>query len=151
MPNGFSFYHVIRNCTPKPVIQGIKKVIEACDPAFVFLYRTRQGFKTPIPPMHLRARIGRRWLGEFIRAGFNCKQGLENALVKFTGKQISDYQRVMDFDCSCGRTLQHLFWTKPDHSRYYGCDVVRTNSTWTPKRTGGTASVAATWKNWKAM
>src|SRR5687767_14532452 len=59
----------------------------------------------PIPPAALRYRVhGDFDLDSFLATGRQCSQDIRDALAR-VDRDLSSFERVLDFGCGCGRTL----------------------------------------------
>lgn len=73
----------------------------------------------PLPPAHLRARIGSATsIGSFLAIGKTTCQNMSDAL-ECIGKPLHSFRSILDFGCGCGRTL---VWVARWHQEQQGTD-----------------------------
>jgi SAM-dependent methyltransferase len=85
--------------------------------------------RPPIPPADLMLRVITPFEAEnidAIRAGFDLDgfshlEYFERALAA-VGKEFSDFDRLLDFGCGCGRFIRH-FGALADHVEIHGTDI----------------------------
>ena len=74
----------------------------------------------PVPPPHLRQRVGSGDLTTFMNIGQTVASELDSAV---TGRVALDpSHQVLDFGCGCGRVFRH-FQPRCNGARLYGTDV----------------------------
>jgi SAM-dependent methyltransferase len=60
----------------------------------------------PLPPPNLRIRVnGNDNADEFVAVGERCARDVE-AILQGIGRRLSDFHRILDFGCGCGRTVR---------------------------------------------
>ena len=99
----------------------IKQIYNAIDPVFIFIYRLLNNFKGPIPPARNRARVGNRFIKQFMKSGKNCYLPVSNA-IKLYYKEHEIKPKVLDFGAGVGRTLQYFAHNNNAYA-LYACDV----------------------------
>lgn len=83
----------------------------------------------PLPPPKLRYRVGASVnIGEFLGVGQFCAQDIEELLGQ-VDKKLTDFRRVLDFGCGCGRTLRHFHGRFPA-CRFQGTDIDQEAINW---------------------
>jgi len=88
---------------------------------------TDEGY--PVPPPLLRYRVhGRKDLQSFISDGRGLAASVRT-LAESQGRNLVDYDAVLDFGCGCGRVLRYLQPDAPT-TRFYGCDIDPDAITW---------------------
>src|SRR5919198_1142369 len=110
----------LRPFVPRQVKWLLRPLLGAVDPIAVAAYRRRTGERRPIPPRRLRAAVGSPSIERYFAAGHGNAAGLLAAL-RHLGREIGEFESVLDFGCGCGRTLQNL--TLADGPTFHGCDV----------------------------
>ena len=75
----------------------------------------------PPPPKHLQIRVVGKYNEYFIDAGMNFHPIL-NRLLRPAGKELKDFQSILDFGCGCGRATRALAALLPDN-KLYGTDI----------------------------
>jgi SAM-dependent methyltransferase len=75
----------------------------------------------PLPPARLRVAVDGRSAdaGRFIRVGEQSAQRVRRAIAA-TGRDLSRFERILDFGCGCGRVARH--WANLDGPEICGCD-----------------------------
>jgi SAM-dependent methyltransferase len=119
MPAAPSLSARIKRVLPQPVKSALKDVLGTVDPLLVQMYRLGSPNGAPIPPRHLRARVGSSGIGRFREAGERCTASIVLGCAKL-GRDLSSFERVLDFGCGSGRTIQ---FTGRQVKAIYGCDV----------------------------
>lgn len=80
------------------------------------------GKSVHLPSPELRYRVGASPIAEeFLAVGKTCANDIQSALEK-VGRQLSSFDRILDFGCGCGRTLMHLDSLAPD-AQIHGADI----------------------------
>lgn len=83
----------------------------------------------PVPDAARRKRVhGGTDENQFLIEGFTTYKKLELALQKQFGRGFSDYGRILDWGCGCGRVIRYL-GSLPE-SKITGIDVDSDNITW---------------------
>jgi cyclopropane fatty-acyl-phospholipid synthase-like methyltransferase len=76
----------------------------------------------PIPSAALRFRVhGDLDAESFLETGRQCSDDIRAALAD-VGREIDSFERILDFGCGCGRTLQWLA-AKARRGSLYGTDI----------------------------
>lgn len=73
------------------------------------------------PPKHLQVRVVGKYNQHFISDGMSFYPVL-NRLLRPTGKELKDFQTILDFGCGCGRAIRGLATLLPD-SKIHGTDI----------------------------
>jgi SAM-dependent methyltransferase len=77
----------------------------------------------PMPPVPLRYRVhGSVKPGGFCQVGMNCARDIEK-LLEDHGRSYTDFRRVLDFGCGCGRVLRFLPRIETDAGQVVGTDI----------------------------
>ena len=76
----------------------------------------------PPPPKHLQVRVVGSYNGDFIRSGFRTICPELNSALAGVGKSLSDFSRILDFGCGCGRALFALASLAPQ-AELFGTDI----------------------------
>jgi len=75
-----------------------------------------------LPPAEMRYRVGGSPdAEEFVRIGKTCANDIQAALQQ-AGRDLSSFDRILDFGCGCGRTLMHMKEFAPN-SQFDGIDI----------------------------
>lgn len=116
-----SVLHGIARRAPYPAKRALYAGLEALDPAYRWLFAATRRATPPLPPMRLRARVGKaRGIAKFLRTGRRCARAIEEAASSL-GRPLPGLERVLDFGCGCGRTILGL--GAPPAGGITGCDV----------------------------
>jgi SAM-dependent methyltransferase len=76
----------------------------------------------PLPPPRLRDRVhGAMDRASFLSVGATCARDLA-ALLRQQGRELTSFERVLDFGCGCGRTLR-CFKERPAGQQLFGTDI----------------------------
>jgi SAM-dependent methyltransferase len=73
------------------------------------------------PPKHLQVRVVGDYSPNFISSGYGVYEVL-NATLKKIGKELSDFNTILDFGCGCGRVLRAVKTRLPT-SHLFGIDI----------------------------
>lgn len=73
------------------------------------------------PPQKLQKRIVGGYFEDFVRSGYRSIEDFNKALSKY-GKDISDFQSILDFGCGCGRIFMVLN-REYSNLNIFGCDI----------------------------
>ena len=80
------------------------------------------GTRDHLPPAELRYRVGASADAEvFVTTGKTCANDIQAALQQ-AGRELSSFDRILDFGCGCGRTLIHMKDLAPN-SKFDGIDI----------------------------
>ena len=74
------------------------------------------------PPKHLQIRVVGGYVPEFIGSGFTSIYPTLNRVLEPVGKEVKDFQTILDFGCGCGRAIRALATLTPN-SKLYGTDI----------------------------
>ena len=74
------------------------------------------------PPKHLQIRVAGGYVPDFIESGFTSIYPTLNRVLKPVGKELKDFQSILDFGCGCGRAVRALATLIPN-SKLYGTDI----------------------------
>jgi SAM-dependent methyltransferase len=80
------------------------------------------------PPKHLQIRVVGKYDQYFIDAGMTFHPIL-NRLLRPVGKELKDFQSILDFGCGCGRGIRGLATLLPNH-KLYGTDIDKEAIAW---------------------
>jgi SAM-dependent methyltransferase len=80
------------------------------------------------PPKHLQIRVVGKYDQHFIDSGMNFYPVL-NRLLSPVGKELKDFQSILDFGCGCGRAIRALATLLPNN-KLYGADIDEEAITW---------------------
>jgi 2-polyprenyl-3-methyl-5-hydroxy-6-metoxy-1,4-benzoquinol methylase len=75
----------------------------------------------PPPPKHMQIRVVGGYVSAFIESGYSICADLDAAL-RFAGKQLTDFRRILDWGCGCGRITRALHVVTPA-SEVHGADI----------------------------
>ena len=79
-------------------------------------------FGSPTVPSDLiRYVCGTDSMDEFLRSGYEVASMFNLAAKNYSGRYLSEFERVLDFGCGCGRLIRFL----EPASKLFGCDVNR--------------------------
>jgi SAM-dependent methyltransferase len=86
------------------------------------------------PPRHLQVRVVGDYVPGFIESGFSICEDL-NAVLRVAGKTLTDFPRILDFGCGCGRTTRALKTLLPA-CEVHGTDIDAEAIAWLEKHYG---------------
>ena len=109
----------LKRALPSDAKAALKRLLGRLDPLRIRGYRLRHNHSAPIPPRHLRVRVGGGGIHRFIEAGRHCAAAIESGIAQVR-RPIESFHRALDFGCGCGRTMQHM---RGRIEELYGCDV----------------------------
>jgi SAM-dependent methyltransferase len=92
-----------------------------------------EGVAVP-PPKTLQVRVVGGYVPGFIESGFSICEDLD-AVLAVAGKRLSDFARILDFGCGCGRTARALKTLVPA-CELHGTDIDPEAINWLQKRYG---------------
>jgi SAM-dependent methyltransferase len=75
----------------------------------------------PPPPKHLQIRVVGKYDQYFIDSGMSFYKVL-NRLLRPVGKELKDFQSILDYGCGCGRGIRGLATLLPNN-KLYGTDI----------------------------
>lgn len=73
------------------------------------------------PPKHLQVRVVGKYDEHFINDGMSFYPVL-NRLLRPVGKELKDFQSILDYGCGCGRAIRGLATLLPNN-KIYGTDI----------------------------
>jgi ubiquinone/menaquinone biosynthesis C-methylase UbiE len=92
----------------------------------------RSQHNLPVPPPMLRYRVhGRLKADGYLEVGRQCADDIKS-LVRMTGRELFDFNQVLDFGCGNGRVIRY-FNDKPETCRLYGTDIDAESVNWCRK------------------
>jgi len=92
-------------------------------------WKNRSRQPLPVPPPMLRYRVhGRLKADGYLEIGKRCANDIKS-LVRTTGKELFDFNRVLDFGCGNGRVIRN-FYDKPESCQLYGTDIDKDSINW---------------------
>jgi SAM-dependent methyltransferase len=141
----------IRNHLPRPLLPFAKSAYYAAFRATIrprcSLIQLRETFDPSLrrkiyraagrqlPPPLMRYRIGEDTNPfRFLSIGHHLSEDLQHCL-DLLGAHLSEFPRVLDFGCGCGRTLLHLMNRFPTH-QFIGTDVDSEAISWCSRYLG---------------
>lgn len=119
------FVDLIRRCTPTAVHPALRYFrfrgrafrVSLADRSF-----EARANGLPLPPPLLRYRVhGRLDARSYLLVGETCAEDLRRA-TRLIGRELSSFQRILDFGCGSARVLRHLR-DLPVSCRLYGTDI----------------------------
>jgi cyclopropane fatty-acyl-phospholipid synthase-like methyltransferase len=81
----------------------------------------REAAGAPPPPKHMQIRVVGGYVPAFIESGYSICDDLDGVL-KFAGRELKEFQRILDWGCGCGRTTRALRMVAPA-SELHGADI----------------------------
>jgi SAM-dependent methyltransferase len=111
-----------RRVTPAALRPALRSMLDFIDPLRVKWYRRRTGYRAPIAPRRLRARIGEPGIRRFIEHGRAAADAI-TAAAQAAGADLARAPAVLDFACGCGRVLQPLLHLRQGRTGLAGSDV----------------------------
>lgn len=82
-----------------------------------------------LPPKHLQIRVVGNYGPDFIESGFSGIYPSLNRTLKYLGKELKDFELILDFGCGCGRAIRALAGLVPA-SKLFGTDIDREAIEW---------------------
>jgi 2-polyprenyl-3-methyl-5-hydroxy-6-metoxy-1,4-benzoquinol methylase len=76
----------------------------------------------PPPPKHLQIRVVGGYVSAFIESGFTSVYPDLSRALKPVGKELKDFESILDFGCGCGRAIRALATLLPN-TKLYGTDI----------------------------
>lgn len=80
------------------------------------------------PPKHLQVRVVGGYVADFIHSGYGVIDDLNGAL-RSSGKQMSDFEHILDFGCGCGRAVRAIKNSMPE-AKIFGTDIDQEAISW---------------------
>lgn len=97
----------LRRRLPAPIKRAGVAVLGLIDPLLLALLRRRGRIAGPVPPRHLRARVGEPGPLAYLQSGRRVAEEVEEALAG-AGRPIDGFTSVWDFGAGSGRVLTRL-------------------------------------------
>jgi 2-polyprenyl-3-methyl-5-hydroxy-6-metoxy-1,4-benzoquinol methylase len=115
------FFNILKKITPLLIKSKIKlaiSYIKGHRDSDILMAQTLTILKmehqfVPPPPKHLQVRVVGGYSPEFIESGFDTCQSFNEILNKTIGKELSDFSKIYDFGCGCGRVVRALKTLNP--------------------------------------
>jgi SAM-dependent methyltransferase len=124
-PRAFVTAH--RDRLPVGVRRALRVLDNRLDPLAIALWQRRTGDHRPIPPVIVRERNQVHSVGEWRNVQNGTKQILLGAL-ELAGRDINEFERVLDFGCGAGKALTALYGTV--HPELHGTDTHQGSIDW---------------------
>jgi SAM-dependent methyltransferase len=74
------------------------------------------------PPKHLQVRVTGGYSPNFIESGFTSIYPCLSRAVQRAGKELTDFSKILDFGCGCGRVIRALSTLLPE-AKLFGIDI----------------------------
>jgi SAM-dependent methyltransferase len=95
-----------------------------------YYFNPRSSTELPLPDGPRMRRVHGADLPEaFLLEGYCAYGKLDQALKRYTNRPLTDYPRMLDWGCGCGRLLRHLLALDAG-IRIVGCDIDADNVNW---------------------
>jgi 2-polyprenyl-3-methyl-5-hydroxy-6-metoxy-1,4-benzoquinol methylase len=128
----------IKKILPQFIINKIEALIEALvakslNPKFeqIISVLNHEAQLPPLPPKHLQVRVVGGFVPDFIESGSRVYDEM-NSVLKPVGKQLKDFQYILDFGCGCGRIIRAMK-TRLPHSIFCGTNIDNEAIKWLKK------------------
>ncbi len=120
-------YNSIKSKTPQSIKSLIDVTYSKIDPFLINVYRMQCRWDKPIPPFALRKITAKRSIDDYVKSGERIVKSLIDG-ISSSGKDINEFQRVLDFGCGAGRQIQYFYDNK--NLKITGCDPNEAHIQW---------------------
>ncbi len=106
-----------------------KKTLKPTHPFHAYYFNPLAGGMNPVPDPVRRTRVhGADSEISFLMEGFTAYTKLNNILIKYLNRELSDFNEILDWGCGCGRLSR--YFSQLENVLITGVDIDKDNVSW---------------------